>query len=141
MKQDTGWNTVSTSYYNLTLYRLVERTVLAQTEDQYPFATVYNQELSFFSFKQDSLSNPKWYERFNTKVDVGEAIGVTRQHKFILDYLSQEWYTQSFADLGAAEQQIVRDDAEERYISYAFLGQSVTQHGNLKVDMQNDFTT
>jgi hypothetical protein len=35
----------------------------------------------------------------------------------------------------------VRDDAEERYVSYAFLRQSGTQHGNLKVDLQNDFTT
>jgi hypothetical protein len=47
MKQDTDWNTMSISYDPLTLYRLVERNVLAQTEDQYPFATVYDQELSF----------------------------------------------------------------------------------------------
>jgi hypothetical protein len=44
-------------------------------------------------------------------------------------------------DLGPVEQQLVRDDAEEQYISYAFLRQSGTQHGNLKVDLQNDFTT
>jgi hypothetical protein len=44
-------------------------------------------------------------------------------------------------DLGAAEQQLVRDDVEERYVSYDFLRQSGTQHGNLKVDFQNDFTT
>jgi hypothetical protein len=42
MKQDTDWNTVITSYDPLTLY-LIERTVLAQTEDQYSFATVYDQ--------------------------------------------------------------------------------------------------
>jgi hypothetical protein len=35
----------------------------------------------------------------------------------------------------------VRDDAEEWYVSYAFLRQSGNQHGNLKVDIQNDFTT
>jgi hypothetical protein len=34
MKQDTDWNTVSISYDQLTLYRLIEKTVLAQTEDQ-----------------------------------------------------------------------------------------------------------
>jgi hypothetical protein len=82
MKQDIDWNVVSVSYDPLTLYRLIEKTVLAQTEDQYPFATVYDQEQSFYSFRQaDNMSNPQWYERFNTKVDVGEAIGVTRQHK------------------------------------------------------------
>jgi len=31
MKQDTDWNTVSTSYDPLTLYRLIEKTILAQT--------------------------------------------------------------------------------------------------------------
>jgi hypothetical protein len=35
----------------------------------------------------------------------------------------------------------VQDDAEERYVSYAFLRQSGTHYGNLKVDLQNDFTT
>jgi hypothetical protein len=43
MKQDTDWNTVSTSYYPLIFYRLIERTVLTKTKDQYPFATVYDQ--------------------------------------------------------------------------------------------------
>jgi hypothetical protein len=89
MKQDTDWAVVSTSYDPLTLYRLIERTILAQTEDQYQFATVYDQELSFYSFKQETLSNPQWYERFNNKVDVSEAIGVTRHHKVLLDYVAQ----------------------------------------------------
>jgi hypothetical protein len=39
------------------------------------------------------------------------------------------------------EQQLVRDGAEERYVSYTFLLQSGSQHGSLKVDLQNDFTT
>jgi hypothetical protein len=90
MKQDTPWAIVSTSYDPLTIYRFIDRTILAQTEDQYPFDTVYDHELSFYSFKQETLLNPQWYERFNTKVDVSEAIGVTRHHKVLLDYLAQE---------------------------------------------------
>jgi hypothetical protein len=96
---------------------LIEKTTLAQTEDQYPFATVYAQELAFYSFKQDSLTNPQWYERFNTKVDVGAAIGVTRQHKVLLEYVAMELHQQPFATLGAAEHQAVRDDAKERTTS------------------------
>jgi hypothetical protein len=107
MKQDTDWNNVSISYDPLTLYRLIERTVLAQTEDQYPFDTVYDQELSFYLFKQKNMSNPQWYERFNTKVDVSGAIGVTRHHKVLLEYVAQESYTQAFTDLGPLEQQFV----------------------------------
>jgi hypothetical protein len=55
--------------------------------------------------------------------------------------MAMELHTQTFTTLGAAEQQVVREDAEERYISYAFLRQSGTQHGNLKMDLQNNFTT
>jgi hypothetical protein len=84
MKQDTDWNMVSTSYDPLALNQLIEKTILAQTEDQYPFATVYHQELAFYSFCQESLSNPQWYERFNMKVDVEAAISATRQHKVLL---------------------------------------------------------
>jgi hypothetical protein len=141
MRKDTDWNTVSISYDPLTLYRLIERTVLAQTEDQYPFATVYDQEISFYLFKQDNMSNPHWYERFNTKVDVSGDRGVTRQHKVLLEYVAQESYTRAFTDIGPVEQQPVRDDAEERYVSYDFLRQSGTQHGKLKLDLQNYFTT
>jgi hypothetical protein len=36
---------------------------------------------------------------------------------------------------------VVQDDAKERYIPYALLRQSGNQHGNLKVNLQNDFTT
>jgi hypothetical protein len=135
MKKDMDWDIVSTSYDPLTLYSLIERTILAHTEDQYPFATVYNQESSFYSFKQETLLNPQWYERFNTKVDVSEAIGLTRQHNVLLDYVAQESYTKSFEDLGVAEQKLVRDDAEEQYVSHDFLRQSGIHHGNLKVDL------
>jgi hypothetical protein len=141
MKLDTDWNTASTSYDPLMLYQLIARTVLAQTEDQHPFATVYDQELSFYSFKQDNVSNPQWYERFNTEVEVSSAIGVTQHHKVLLEYVAQESYTRALTDLGAAEHQLVIDDAKEQYISYAFLRQSGTQRGNLMVYLQNDFTT
>jgi hypothetical protein len=112
---------------------------LAQTEDQYPLATVYDQELNFYSFRQETMSNPQWYKKL--KVDVGSAIGVTRQHKVLLEYVAQENHTLTFAALSAEQKQSVCEDAEERYISYTFLRQSGAQHGNLKVDLRNDFTT
>jgi hypothetical protein len=141
MKQDIAWSSTSVSYDPLTLYRLIEKTILSQTEDQYPFATVYDQELAFYGFRQEQLPNSQWYECFNTKVDVGQAIGVTHQHKALLDYVSQDVHTASFDTLTEAQKLTVRADAEERYISYAFLRQSATYHANLKVNLQNDYTT
>ena len=57
MKQDASWTTVSTSYDPLELYRLIERVVLKQTEDQYPFAAVHEQSLAVLNTKQGGLSN------------------------------------------------------------------------------------
>jgi hypothetical protein len=123
------------------LYRLIERTILAQTEDQYPFATVYDQELVFYCFRQEMMSNPQYYEKFNTKVHVSALIGVTRQHKVLLDFVAQELHSNNFDSLAAPDQLLVRADAEERYLSYVLLRQSGPQHSVLKTDLQNRFTT
>jgi hypothetical protein len=74
------------------------------------------------------LSNQQWYERFNTSVDVGDTIGVTHQQKVLLEYVAQELQNQAFGDLADAEQMLVRDDAEEFYVSYDYLRQNGTQH-------------
>ncbi len=87
------------------------------------------------------MSNSQWYKKLNTKVDVGLAIGITQQHKVQVEYVAQENHTLTFAVLSAEQKQAVCEDAEERYISYTFLRQSRAQHGNLKVDIRNNFTT
>ena len=69
---------------------LIEKTILVQTEDQYTFSTMYEQEVVFYSFHQQNFTNNQWYERFNTKVDIRTAIGVTRQQKVLLEYVAQE---------------------------------------------------
>ena len=57
MKQYKEWNVVSASYDPLTLYLLIENSFLSQTENQYLFAKVYNQELGLYTFRQDTQSN------------------------------------------------------------------------------------
>ena len=93
-------------------------------------------------FRQENLTSVLWYERFNTKIDVGTTIRVTRQHKTLLNYCANEHTAGATYDtLTGADKLTVRNDADERYISYAFLRQSGTQHANLKEDLQNKFTT
>jgi hypothetical protein len=55
--------------------------------------------------------------------------------------VAQELHQKTFASLTNDEQQAVRADAEKRYIAHAFLRQSGAQHANLKMDLQNDYTT
>jgi hypothetical protein len=49
-------------------------------------------------------------QKFNTKVDVGSAIGITQQHKVLLEYMAQENHTLTFATLSAEQKQAVRED-------------------------------
>ena len=55
--------------------------------------------------------------------------------------MAQENHTLAFTALSAKQKQVICEDTEEGYISYTFLHQSGAQHGNLKVDLRNDFTT
>ena len=63
---------------------------MAHTEDQYFYATVYDKECALYGFNQHNLKNEQYYERFNANIDVGEAIGITRQHRFLMEYTAQE---------------------------------------------------
>ena len=76
--------------------QFIEKTLLAQTEDKYPFATIYNQELTLYTFHQGSMTNLQWYEPFNTNIDVSGSIGVTQQHKALLKYVAQEAHSLDF---------------------------------------------
>ena len=108
MKQDTAWNATSASYNLLLLIQLIEEMILEQTEDKYLFATIYNQELTFYTFHQVSMTNSQWYERYNTKVDVSNSIGVTRQHKALLEYVAEEAHSLDFDSCTEEQQSSVR---------------------------------
>ena len=86
LKHESTWEDILKHSDPLTLFALIEKTVLAQTKDTYPYATVYDQQCSFYQFGQDQLSNEQYYARFNTKVDIGAAIGITRQHQVLLEH-------------------------------------------------------
>ena len=60
LKLDLTWETVSKSYDPLQLYSLIEKTILKQLEDQYPFAVVAEQAVAFLTGKQGNLMNLQW---------------------------------------------------------------------------------
>ena len=77
IKHDTNQDNTSESYNPLTLLKLIEETILAHNKDQYFYAKLYNQQCALYNFHQHNLINEQYYEKFNTKTDVGEAIGIT----------------------------------------------------------------
>jgi hypothetical protein len=55
---------------------VLEKTIMAQAEDQYNCAAVHAQMCHLLGFSQDALTNDQYYERFNTRVDVSKSVGV-----------------------------------------------------------------
>ena len=142
LKPEAQWTQVKASDDPLLLIALIERVVLSQTDDQYPYAAVYENECALYGFQQNELSNQTWYEKFNTKSEIGAAIGVTRQHRVLLEHTTAELHKgMAFEDLDAAQQANVRSVTEERYLSFMLLRQSGKQHDKLRMDLQNDYTT
>ena len=76
------------------------------------------------------MTNEQYYELFNTKVDVGEAIGITIQHSVIMEDTSQENFNKSFDNLSSDENLEVIKDTEKGYFSYIFLWKNGEQHKN-----------
>ena len=140
MKPNADWIPTSESYDPLLLINLIEKTVLAQTEDQYQFATIFEQLTTLVSFLQNSYTNDLWYEKFNTRVDVARAIGLSLQHKTLLNLVAAE-KGKTFDTMTKEEQEKTIEDQEERLLTYMFLRLSGKQHGKLKMDLQDGFAT
>ena len=140
MKQDGQWSTVSASYKPLDLYKLIERVILKQTEDQYPVAAVWEQLVSVYSAKQGNMTNNEWYERFTTKIEVAESVGCEFEFPKIWEYCAQVTYTKSYSQLTPDEQDKARVAAKERFLAYALMKTSSNTHEKIKADLSDDFT-
>ena len=103
---------VATSYDPLQLISTIEKTVLEQTEDQYPFAVAYEQELSLYGFHRNTMTNNQCYDWFNAKVDVVTSIGVTRQHSIILEWTAQSTHSESYPYITDDQKIEIQKDTE-----------------------------
>jgi hypothetical protein len=77
LHEDSQWETINTNQKPLELYTLIERVVMKQTGDEYPPHNLVENLLAVLTLKQqNNQSNTVWYEKFNTRVDVAESVGV-----------------------------------------------------------------
>ena len=84
MNNDIEWDNTSQSYDPQTILNITEKTILDQTEYKYWYATVYGQGCALYGLQQHTMTNKYYYERFNTKVDIGLAIGMKRKHHVLM---------------------------------------------------------
>jgi hypothetical protein len=140
MKQDKNWTTLSVSYKPLELYKLIEQVILKQTEDQYPVAALWEQLTYVANVKQGNLSNNEWYDWFNTKVEVAKSVGVSFDFEKIWEYCVLEAHKAAYTSLQPDKQEAVRVSARERFLLYALIKTSNSNHDKIKDDLLNDYT-
>jgi hypothetical protein len=87
MKQDTTWVMVSESIDPILLFKLIEKFVLKQSENQYKMAVFLAEQLSILSFCQyNQVPNATYYNQFNTRVEVACQTGVCYYTPNLLDF-------------------------------------------------------
>ena len=138
-KHEPDWETTIESYNPLTLLKLIEKKILAQTEDQNCYAILYDQECALHGCNQHNLANERCYEWFNTNVDVGEAIDITRKHSVLMEDTAQDFKKKliSLVQMKTGSKKGYKVKVPLVHL----LRKSGKQHNKLKVDLKNYFAT
>ncbi len=86
MRQDTTWVTVSGLLDPILLFKLIEKFVLKQSNNQYKMAVLIAKQLSILFFCQDNqVPNTTYYNQFTTRVEVACQAGVCYYTPDLLD--------------------------------------------------------
>ena len=90
MKSDTDWKILEQSGNPLLTVQVIEKHILSQTEDIHPFASVYKQEKTRYTFHHNYITSNHWCNNFNSWSEVDNAIKVTRQQKVLIEHVTQK---------------------------------------------------
>ena len=146
LKADPDYDKATAAQRPILLKDATDKHTLLQTAEKYPCAAVYEHECNLYGYQQNQIADQQYYERFNTKVDVGAAIGVARRHPVLLNYVAQQEFQLDFDDLTEDDQATppvlqktrVMELAEEMYLTYVFIRQS--RHKALLFELNNDYS-
>jgi hypothetical protein len=86
MKQDVDWGTISDSFDPIVLFKLIEKFVLKQSDNQYKTVVLIAKQLSILQFHQDDqVTNATYYDCFTTRVEVARQARVCYYTPVLLD--------------------------------------------------------
>jgi hypothetical protein len=97
MKQDAAWQGVSDSYNPLQLLQLTKKIIPKQSDNQFKIAIIMEQLKLLLAYRHDDgVTNAAYYNRFKTRVDVAEHIGVSFDNLVLWEWISQELFSISY---------------------------------------------
>jgi hypothetical protein len=142
MKQDVDWVMISKLFDPILLFKLIEKFVLKQSNNQYRMAVLIAEQLSILSFHQDDhLGNAAYYDCFTTRVEVAHQAGVCYYSPDLLEDRATLLKLGDFDKLSSADKKKIIDQVEQEYLAYLFLNNSnAKMHTQLKKDVANDYS-
>jgi hypothetical protein len=143
MHDDPKWDQVNKDRKPLELYALIERVVMKQTGDEYPPHNLLENIMAVFTMKQqNNQSNSQWYEKFCTRVDVAESVGVRFDaFECLWEYCCKDRNWSDYPTLTASKQETIRNDSKERLLGYLLITNSsnTTIHETIKSNLLEAF--
>jgi hypothetical protein len=100
MKQDADWVTISKSFNPALLFKLIEKCVLKQSDNQYKMAVLIAEQLSILSFRQDHqignvgvwFYSPELLEHKATQLKMGDYDTLSSSDKKnVIKVIEQEY--------------------------------------------------
>ena len=126
MKQDVDWVTISDFFNPIALFKLIEKFVLKQSNNQYRMAVLIAEQLLILQFRQDDqVTNAMYYDCFTTRVEVARQAGVCYYTLDLLDMKAVELgKALPFTKLLDVEQKAIIELVKQEYLAYLFLNNS-----------------
>ncbi|MGL6130279.1 MAG: hypothetical protein ACRCZ9_01525, partial [Fusobacteriaceae bacterium] len=143
MHDDQQWETINRDQKPVKLYSLIERVIMKQTGDEYPPNNLVEHLLAVLSIKQQTnMSNAEWYEKFNTRVDVAESVGVKfDSFEYLWQYCIERKGLDNYNKLNPDQQSIIRLESKERLLGYLLIKNSspTTLHDTIRNNLLDSF--
>jgi hypothetical protein len=142
MKQDADWVKISGLFDPTHFFKLIEKFVLKQSNNQYKMAVLIAEQLSILSFHQDDqIGNATYYNWFTTRVEVACQAGVCYHSPDLLEDKAAELKMAAYDTLSPAKKKTVVDVVKQECLPYLFINNSnAKMHSQLKKDVANDYS-
>jgi hypothetical protein len=142
MKQDADWVKISGLFDPTLLFKLTEKFVLKQSNNQYKTAVLIDEQLSILSFRQDDqVGNATYYDWFTTRVEVACQAGVCYHSPDLLGDKFAQLNMAAYDTLLPAEMKTVVDVVKQEYLVYLFIiNGNAKMHSLLKKDVANNYS-
>jgi hypothetical protein len=123
------------------LFKLIEKFVLKQSDNQYKTVVFIAKQPSILSFHHDNqVPNTTYYNQFTTRVEDACQAGVCYYTPDLLDTKCVQLSCNEYETLTPAKQKNVRDVVEQEYLAYLFINNiNQKSHSQLKKDAANDY--